>query len=284
MYICCMTWFNYNGKLFKENTPVLSVQNRGLRYGDGLFETMKLKNEQLILADEHFSRLWKGLQLLQFDLSRHFTPEKLTAEITALAKKNQLQQAARVRLTIMRGNGGLYDAANHSPNYCIETMPLPNDNETLNSNGLILGIYEAAKKSCDAFCNVKHNNFLPYVMGALHAKKEKWNDALLLNTMGRICDTTIANIFLVKDNSIYTPSLSEGCVAGIMRQQLLAQLKTAGTGCHQKEITPEELLEADEVFLTNSIYNLRWVQRIGNKEYGNTAAQKIYSLLLPTIS
>lgn len=284
MYICRMTWFNYNGKLFKEHTAVIGAENRGLRYGDGLFETMKLKNGQLILSDDHFARLWKGLQTLQFELPKHFTPEKLTEEILAVAKKNQLEKAARVRINIVRGNGGLYDASNHHLNYIIEVMPLPGQTETLNSNGLVLGIYEEVKKSCDILSNLKHNNFLLYIMAALHAKKEKWNDAVVLNTHGRICDTTIANLFLVKDSVVYTPALSEGPVAGVMRQQVISQLKTAGIDCIQKEITVEELLEADEVFLTNSIYNLRWVQHINHKEYHNILTQKIYSLLLPTIS
>lgn len=284
MYICRMTWFNYNGKLFKEDTAVICAENRGLRYGDGLFETMKLKNGQLILSDDHFARLWKGLQTLQFELPKHFTPEKLTEEMLAVAKKNQLEKAARVRINIVRGTGGLYDASNHHPNYIIEVMPLPGQTETLNSNGLVLGIYEEVKKSCDILSNLKHNNFLPYIMAALHAKKEKWNDAVVLNTHGRICDTTIANLFLVKDSVVYTPALSEGPVAGVMRQQVISQLKTAGIDCIQKEITVEELLEADEVFLANSIYNLRWVQRINHKEYHNILTQKIYSLLLPTIS
>lgn len=279
-----MTWFNYNGKLFKENTAVIGAENRGLRYGDGLFETIKLKNGQLILADEHFARLWKGLQTLQFELPKHFTPEKLTAEIQTLAVKNQHEKAARVRLNIVRGNGGLYDAANHQPNYIIETMPLAGENEILNSNGLVLGIYEDAKKSCDIFSNLKHNNFLPYAMAALHAKKEKWNDALVLNMYNRICDSTIANIFLVKEESVYTPALTEGCIAGVMRQHTLNRLKIAGITCTQKEISIEEVLLADEIFLTNSIYNLRWVQRVGNREYSSSFTQKIYTLLLPTIS
>lgn len=284
MYICGMTWFNFNGKLFKENTAVVGAANRGLRYGDGLFETMKLKEGKLLLPDEHFARLWKGLQILQFDLPRHFTPEQLTEQITELAQKNQHLKAARVRLNIIRGDGGLYDAASHHPNYIIETLPLRHEKETLNSNGLVLGIYEDVKKSCDILSNLKHNNFLPYALAALHAKKERWNDALVLNMHGRVCDTTIANIFIVKDDIVYTTALTEGCVAGIMRQQVLNRLKNEGIACIQKEITTDELLFAEEVFLTNAVYNLRWVQRLGDKEYRNILTQKIYNLMLSTIS
>lgn len=278
-----MMWFNYNGKLFKENETVIGVTNRGLRYGDGLFETMKMLDGKIMLPTEHFARLWKGLHTLEFDIPKHFTPEKLTQEIIALATKNQLAKAARLRLTIVRGNGGLYDPANHQPNYIIETWPLPENSNTLNNNGLVLGIYDDVKKSCDILSNIKHNNYLPYVMAALHAKKQKWNDAVVLNTNEHICETTIANVFIVKDGSTFTPALSEGCVAGIIRQELISFLKSNNYPISQTIITARALLDADEVFITNAIYNIRWVQSINNKQYTNLFTQKIYAEFLPTI-
>lgn len=278
-----MEWFNYNGKLYKADASVIGPDNRGLRFGDGIFETMKMKQGKLILADEHFARLWKGMEVLQFAVPRHFEPEKLQEEIAALAKKNQHENAARIRLTILRGNGGLYDAADHRPNYIIQTWALPEGNGEWNSNGLVLGIYTQAKKSCDILSNLKHNNYLPYVMAALEAKKEKWNDAIVLNTNERICDTTIANIFFIKDDIVYTPALSEGGVAGIVRKFLIDALKANGFECIEKSVTTEELLNADEVFLTNSIYNIRWVSSINDTSFGNAVTQKIYGALMSTI-
>jgi branched-chain amino acid aminotransferase len=282
-YICSMARFNFNGKIYEADTAVVSADNRGLRYGDGLFETMKIKNGELILEDEHFARLWKGLQVLQFTIPKHFNPDKLQQEILTLAQKNQHENAARVRVTVFRGNGGLYDAIDNFPNYIIQTWPLPDGNGELNSNGLDIGIYSSVKKSCDILSNLKNNNYLPYVMAALEAKKEKWNDVILLNNYGRVCDCSIANIFLIKDENIYTPSLSEGCVAGIMRKYLLDNFAVTGFSCTEKEITIEEILDADEVFLTNSIYNMRWVKSINEKSFGNTITQKIYSAIVPTI-
>lgn len=278
-----MEWFNYNGKLYKADASVIGPDNRGLRFGDGIFETMKMKQGKLILADEHFARLWKGMEVLQFAVPRHFEPEKLQEEIAVLAKKNQHENAARIRLTILRGNGGLYDAADHRPNYIIQTWALPEGNGEWNSNGLVLGIYTQAKKSCDILSNLKHNNYLPYVMAALEAKKEKWNDAIVLNTNERICDTTIANIFFIKDDIVYTPALTEGGVAGIVRKFLIDALKANGFECIEKSVTTEELLNADEVFLTNSIYNIRWVSSINDTSFGNAVTQKIYGALMSTI-
>jgi len=271
-----MEYFNYNGKTYKDQTPVLQASSRGLRYGDGIFETMKSINGRLQFTDEHFARLWHGMQVLQFSIPRHFTPDSLQEEIVSLLLKNGHHQMARIRITVFRGDGGLYDAVNHIPNYIIQSWPLPDESGAWNSNGLVLGIYNDAKKSCDVLSNLKHNNFLPYVMAAMHAKNEKWNDAILLNTAGRICDSTIANIFTVKDDLVCTPSLAEGCIAGIMRKNMLQELAKMNLRVLETELTIDDLLAADEVFLTNSIHHMRWVRSIGNKIYANNRAQKIY--------
>ena len=278
-----MASFNYNGKIYKEGTAIIGADNRGLRFGDGLFETMKMKNDLLILDNEHFARLWKGLAVLQFTIPKHFTPERLVQEIAELANKNQHQKAARIRITVCRGDGGLYDTTDNFPHYIIQTWPLPLGNGELNSNGLDIGIYTGAKKSCDILSNLKTNNYLPYVMAAMEAKKQKWNDAIVLNGFGRICDATIANIFFVKDEVVYTPALSESCVAGVFRKFVIDQISSVGFACEEKEITIEDLLNADEVFLTNSIYNIRWVKSIGDKNFGNPVTQKIYASISPTI-
>jgi aminodeoxychorismate lyase len=278
-----MKHFIFNGKLCKENTAIVSSGNRGLRYGDGVFETIKIKDGKLILEDAHFARLWKGMTVLCFDIPKHFTPEKLTADILLLAKKNGHEKAGRARLQIVRGDGGLYDAVNHSPNYIIETWELPEGNGQLNNNGLDLGIYRAAVKSCDILSNLKHNNYLPYIMAALCAKKEKWNDALLLNSHGSICDSTIANVFIIKKEEVFTPALAEGCVAGVMREYIIAALKTTAWKVNEATVTVDDLLNADEVFLTNSIYNMRWVKSIDDSSYSNTVIQKIYAAVFSTI-
>ena len=279
-----MEYFICNSKLCKYELAILSANNRGLRFGDGLFETMKSLNGQLQFADEHFARLWKGLQILQFNIPKHFTPEILEEEIRELLKKNDHRKIARIRITVFRGDGGLYDAINHTPNYLIQTWQLPDEAGTWNSNGLVLGIYTDVKKSCDILSNLKHNNFLPYVMAALHAKKQKWNDAIILNTAGRLCDTTIANIFLIKDEVIYTPALAEGCIAGVMRKNIINRLVVANYKVSEVLLTVDDLLAADEAFLTNSIYNIRWVQGIDDKKYVNTQTQKIYASVFSTNS
>ncbi len=273
-----MQYFNFNGKIFEYAESVIGPENRGLRYGDGIFETLKIRNGKIILGDDHFARLWKGMQLLQFDFPKLFTPEKLEEEIYLLAKKNKLMQA-RVRLNIFRGNGGLYDVKNHFPQYIIEATSLSDSSGLWNNNGLQLCIYEQAKKSKDAFSNVKSNNFLPYIMGAVEAKKKQCNDALILNTDGNICDSTIANIFIFKDDVLYTPSLAEGCVAGILRKFFIDKCKELEMPVTETTISTTILLNADEVFLTNSIYNLRWVASVNNIPYTHLKTQQLFNQL-----
>ena len=274
-----MNYFNYNGKLLQENELIIGPTNRGLRYGDGIFETIKYNNGKLILGNEHFARFWKGMQMLQFDIPKHLTPEKLETEIQHLAKKNRLD-SARIRLTAIRGDGGIYDPKNHHPHYIIEAIKLPEDNGPLNINGLQIILFEDAVKSIDAFSNLKTNNYLPYFMGAMFAKQQQCNDALILNSKGNICDSTIANIFLIKGETIYTPALAEGCIAGVMRKWIIDNVVEFNFKVVQTVVTKEDLLNADEVFLSNSIYNIRWVANFENKKYANKQITKLSEILI----
>ena len=138
-------FFNYNGKLFEDGTPVIGADSRGLRYGDGIFETMKMQKGKLLFAKEHFFRLNKGMSILQFTIPPHFSPKLIEKEIYLLVKKNNHIENVRVRLTIVRGDGGINDAENNFPNYIIQTWQLSENIGELNSNGLILGIYNDLK-------------------------------------------------------------------------------------------------------------------------------------------
>jgi len=282
MVYLAMEYIIYNSKFLKADTAIIKAGNRGLGFGDGLFETIKSLNGQLQFLDEHLARLWKGMQLLQFNIPKHFTPDHLEEEMQALMNKNGHNKNARIRLTVFRGDGGLYDEIDHRPNYIFQSWELADEIGSWNSNGLVLGIYADVKKSCDLLSNLKHNNFLPYAMAALYAKKEKCNDAVLLNTDSRLCDTSIANIFLIKADVIYTPALQEGCIAGIMRRHIINNLLALNYKLVEGKLSVDDLLDADEVFLSNSMYNLRWVQSAGDKKYSNRITQKIYTAIFST--
>ena len=269
----------YDGRFYGNDEPLVTADNRGLRYGDGLFETLKFSGGEILMKEWHLERLFRGMDLLQFECPALFTPAQLAGQVAVLCKKNK-HTTARVRINIFRGNGGLYDPENHAPHCIIQSWSLPGKDFELNENGLVAGIYTAAKKSVDAFSHLKSNNYLPYAMAALHAKNQQWNEAFLLNTAARICDATIANIFIIKNNTIYTPSLQEGCVEGIMRRFLLENLPLHGFRVKEASISPEDLLAADEVFVTNAVRGLRWVKECGPGKYTNRITTQIFARLL----
>ncbi|MFT3936390.1 MAG: aminotransferase class IV [Chitinophagaceae bacterium] len=269
----------YNGSFYKNDEPLIGADNRGLRYGDGVFETLCCINGKIRFENLHFDRLLEGLQLLGFELPGYLTRSFIADQVNKLCLKNH-HSYARVRINIFRGNGGLYDAENHFPNYIIQSWKLADKAFSLNENGLAAGIYRDAAKTMDRFSNLKTNNFLPYSMAALYAKSQQWNEAFVLNSNGRICDATIANVFLVKNTIISTPALSEGCIAGVMRRFLLEELQKGGTPVKEEPITEAALLDADEVFLTNSVKGIRWVQSSGDKMFTSKVTQELFNSLL----
>src|SRR5215204_5028071 len=105
-------YFNYNGRFFEQDATVLSRDNGSYRYGDGLFETMKVINGNVLLEEYHLERLFMGLKVLKFNIPLVFTQEKILKETKALCLENKCGDLARVRLSVSRGNGGLYDCDN----------------------------------------------------------------------------------------------------------------------------------------------------------------------------
>ena len=270
-YFHCMNEICLNGKILSDDEPILHTANRSFRYGDALFETMKLSNGKIFLAHHHFERLFRGLRLLKIDIPKTFTQENLMIEIIQLCKRNKCENLARIRLTVFRSDGGLYESSN-SLQYLIECWSLDETINKLNENGLVIDIFPDARKSYDKFSNLKSANYLPYVMAALYAKENKLNECLILNVHDRICEASIANIFWIKDEMIYTPSLSEGCVAGVMRRYLIEQLKDV----KEKACVIKDLENADEVFLTNAIKGILWVGKFRDKKYNNKSIKKVY--------
>lgn len=272
----------FNGKVVSGNEPILMASNRGYRYGDGLFETMKVVNGNIALNQFHFERLFSGLSLLKFEIPKLFTVEKLQHEIMHLCRKNECEKLARVRLSVFRGNGGLYDE-DKTLQYIIECWPLNESATKLNENGLVIDVYPDAEKSCDKFSNLKSANFLPYSMAAQYARENKLNDCLVLNNSGGIADSTIANLFIIKNQIILTPGLEEGCVSGVMRRHLIEKLQASGYELREEALTVSILKTADEIFLTNAINGIRWVKQFRDTMYTNNNAAQIYNRFIKTI-
>ncbi len=269
-------WLNFNARFIKENMAVVTAGNRGLRYGDGLFETMRYENGEIKLCDLHFERLFNGLAVLKINLPAPVTKSWLQQQVQSTVEKNNIRDAARVRLMIIRGDGGLYDLEGTGGGFVIQVWPLEKNKQEFNEDGLVIGLYDKGMKPCDSFANIKSNNYLLYAMAAIHAKENKWNDCAVLNTHTRICDATIANIFWTKDGNIYTPPLSEGCVAGVMRKHIMTNNPVQERICELADLE-----NADEVFLTNAITGVRWVKEFNGAVYTNKIGRQVYETIRP---
>lgn len=260
-------YINWNGKIVEKDHFHISPDNRSFRYGDGFFETMKIVDGNILLADFHITRFFSSLQLLSFDVPALFTPEYITTQVQNLVIKNNHTSRARVRLTVYRSDGGLYDPENHYPNFVIQSWSLQEVSSELNTDGLDIDIYIQARKVSDSFSMVKSNNYLPYAMAAIWAKKNKLNDCLLLNPYDNICDSTIANIFIVQNNLIKTPAIAEGCVNGVARSYLIDCCKKDNIVISETTISAQDILHASEVFLTNAVAGIKWVKQLGEQTY-----------------
>lgn len=271
-----------NGKLHDADTPVLTAANRAYRYGNGLFETIRWTGKFLPLIEYHLDRLLQGMDVLKYQLPAHLDREKIHEEIIRLCVKNHGTKPARVRFSVFPGNGGLYDG-DRKLQYVIETWPLSAEQGSFNNNGLLLGIYPDESKKPGIFSGLKSADFLLYSMAATYASEQKWNEALVLNPAGRIADSTIANIFIVKNGIICTPPVADGCVAGVMRRYLLDHLPEAGFTVEEQTLSPGDLDNAVEIFLTNAIRGIRWVGRYGDHTYPSEISAHISRTLVQTI-
>jgi branched-chain amino acid aminotransferase len=266
----------FNGAFFPADTPLLHVQNRSYKWGDGVFETMKVFAGKLLLEDLHFERLFSSLRLLQIDYAATFTKNKIIGEVLQLCGQNNCLHHARIRLAVFRDE-------NNTAHYTIEALPLDEGINQWQEEGLEVVLFPYARKSMDAYANLKSANFLPYVLAQLYALEKGVDDALVLNAQNFLCDSSKANIFLVKGKNIYTPALHQGCINGVMRRMVIEEVKKLGFRLHQDEVDEAHLLAADEVFLTNAIQIIRWVSTYKGVQYTCTQTRKIFDAVSATI-
>lgn len=250
-----------------------------LRYGLGLFETMLWQEGQIMLANYHWERLYEGMKKLGFDFPAHFTYGYLQEEVQKTVLKNNLEKRCRVRLQIFTETEIFFTQKKKEPAFLIECFALEKTTIEWNEEGWICGKTAGLYKSNDTLANLKTCNMLLYGMAAQQAKTQGWDDALILNHKGHIIESTIANIFWVKDETIFTPPLSEGCIAGVMRKHLIEECNRMNISIREKPLTTALLDDADEVFLSNAIRRIKWVQRVYAHTYKKSHTREMYEAI-----
>ncbi|HSZ31904.1 MAG TPA: aminotransferase class IV [Puia sp.] len=270
---------NFNGSLTDPQTPIATASNRSLRYGDGLFETMYWNGQIIQNLTYHLDRLFQGLVILRFDLSDGFTREFISEEIHRLCLNNAGPEKARVRLNVFREDGSVLMPVKNRPVFIIETIDFPESN----LSPLRLTLFEGEKKNIGRLSNLKTNNYLLNIMAIQHAKENGFDDAVFLNNKGNICEASSSNLFMVQKGVLFTPALSQGCVAGTKRRELLEKLPDLGFQVEETIITKDMVFEMEEIFLTNAIRGIRPVICIDNTYFSRELTNILVRLLnVPT--
>ncbi|WP_118972260.1 aminotransferase class IV [Taibaiella koreensis] len=262
-----MPLLNYNGVICSDEELLITVRNRALRYGEGLIETMLWQDGNIRRLQLHEKRAADSLALLGFPA--------IEPEVWHKALHRTLLAHQDVKTGILRTQF-FRDDSLQTLQYMIELLPLPTAHGAWPERGLYTGICRTAVKASDQISHLKTTSRLCYIVAGREAAQQGWDDAFLLNPAGRIAESTISNIWIIKDGAAITPPLSEGCIAGVFRTALLKNESIGGITLRQGMLTEQDLQEADEIFLTNTIRGIQPVSRFNGREYSSTLTRNLF--------
>lgn len=258
---------NFNGELLASDTQITAA-NRAFLYGDALFETFKVAGGKVLFFEDHYFRLMASMRIVRMEIPMHFTMEFLEAEILKLAETENCLQSARVRLTVFRNPGGLYAPKDNSAGYLIQATALENTEYQINAGAYEVDLYKDFFVSAQLLSTLKTTNKMIHITGSVYAQENGLQNCLLINNDKNVVEALNGNLFMLWNGKLTTPPLSEGCLNGIMRRQLLALTKEAtGIEVAQVPISPFDLQKADELFIANVITGIQPITKYRKKEY-----------------
>lgn len=272
---------NHNGTIVNEDASNLSPFNRGLLYGDGIFETIKVVNGKLLFWEDHYFRLMAGMRILRMSIPMSFTPEFLEEEIKGtLVANSLLNSTARVRFTVYRSGGGTYLPEERGVGYFVFAKAHSEPFYLLNDAPYEVELYKDHYVNVDLLSTLKTTNKILHVTGSIYAQDNGYDNCLLVNNEKNIAEALQGNLFLVKGNHIKTPPLSDGCLRGIIRKKLIEIIGTMDEySFEEASISPFELQKADELFITNTIIGIQPITKYRKKVFGNEVAASLLKKL-----
>lgn len=222
-----------------------------------------------------------SMRIMRMEIPMNFTLEFLQEEIQKVLDANELaDQPARVRLTVFRNEGGLYLPLTNEVSYLIEATALSSPFYTLSQNSYEVDLFKDFYVNADLLSTIKTNNKALHVVGSIFAHENELDNCLLLNNHKNVVEALNGNLFLVNGSVIKTPPLSEGCMNGIIRKELIKIIeKTEGLTLEETPISPFELQKADELFMTNTIIGIRPITKYRKKEFSSQVAQQLVGKL-----
>jgi branched-chain amino acid aminotransferase len=266
----------FNERLISSNTPCIHHNDRGFTLGHGLFETILVNKGTIPALIYHWQRLETSAEMIGISLP--CTMQKLEEMIGVVIKENNLHnKTAGARLTLTHGESerGLIPQKDPKPNFLITVFEcIPSTDKPLKAM-----IVKTIKNERSVTSRIKSISYLDNILAKKEAIKYGYDEAILLNTTGKIADGSISNIFMVKNNQIITPPITDGALPGVVRAILLKELKEDFSFV-EKTIDPDEFLLADEIFLTNALMGVKKVSKLNDREFSfSEITAKIQSAL-----
>ena len=262
----------YSSEFINEDEIVIKISNRALNYGDGFFETIKIINTKPFNFSAHYVRFSSACKVLK--LKNDETETSLLTLINELIEKNKIVNGV-AKIHVNRSGEGKYLPLSDSLDLLISVNK---GSSFVKNTPISLCVFSDEKKTKGKISNIKSVNALVSVLGAIHAKENGFDNAILKNTDGNFIETTNSNLFIIKQAIIYTPPLTEGCLDGTMRKWVLEQVNVI-----EKSLNSLDIQEADEVFSTNAISGITSVEVISietTKIYKTDFAQQLQEKLI----
>jgi branched-chain amino acid aminotransferase len=267
---------NFNSELYTKENIQLTTDNRGFKYGDGIFETIKVVNKKVIFWEDHYFRLMASMRMLRMKIPMEFTLEFLEQEILKTVDSLEKAVSFRVRLNVFRKDGGLYTPKTNAINYLIEASETNAQTKTIYEIDVFKDFYSYS----GLLSTVKTNNRMLNTLASIYAEENDLDNCVLLNERKGVVEVANGNIFIVKDTVVKTPALTEGCIKGIVRNKVIEILtKNQDFTIKETAISPFEIQKADEVFITNAIVGIQVVTKYKKKYFTTELGNKLHANL-----
>ena len=257
----------FNKNIISTSLPIIYFNDRGFLFGDGLFETIKAEKGNLLFFSKHYNRLAKSAKKLCIHFSISLL--ELKTQCKKLLEINKLSEAI-VRITLTRGNtkSGLDIPPQTSANLLITTFPYTRQSDIYPT----VCITDIKRNEYSLLSRLKTLNFLEPILARQQATKNGYIEGIMLNTKGAVTETSVGNLFVIINQTIYTPKEKDGLLPGVIRQIIIDIILEVGIPFREKTLYPKDLIEASEIFHTNSLIEMQSFSKIN--EYSLATGNK----------
>lgn len=268
----------HNGEVVNRGEKRFGTQNRAWRYGDGLFESIRVVEGHICFFNDHYDRLVKGMNYLEMD-GDHLTKDFLLGQLNKLIELNRITKGGTIRLQVFRASGGLYTPLNDGIEWVAEAETFADNFFSFNEQGIRFSIYQELVKPLSPLSIYKTANALLYIKASKFKQKHHLDECLLLNQADRIAEGSASNVFLTSKSRLFTPPIEEGCLDGVMRKQVIKLARFYGLEVKEVALDKQVLEQAEEVFFTNTSRGIRWAASYKSKRYFNKTARFLTEML-----